>query len=224
MPFERYADDAVIHCATERQARQVWAALDARLTGLGLQLHPDKTRIVYCKDNRRRGSYEHVSFTLVAPHVLVLRREVSAIESLPAHRRLLRRNGTTAWRPAVGHPTRASTTRDHCPPMTSMRSLGRARPPEALVRRPQADRFAGRVVRASIRFGVQHCAADLSAGRARCCYDCVATRCCAILMSRSATASGSTISCRCRPGSFSTSHPLPWASAATSSYGGPKSR
>ena len=65
VPFERYADDAVIHCATERQARQVWAALDARLTSLGLQLHPDKTRIVYCKDKRRRGEYEHVSFTFL---------------------------------------------------------------------------------------------------------------------------------------------------------------
>ena len=52
--FERYADDAVVHCATERQAREVWAALQERLAGLGLQLHPDKTRIVYCQDNRRR--------------------------------------------------------------------------------------------------------------------------------------------------------------------------
>ena len=65
VPFERYADDAVIHCATERQAHQVWAALDARLTSLGLALHPDKTRIVYCKDKRRRGSYEHTSFTFL---------------------------------------------------------------------------------------------------------------------------------------------------------------
>jgi group II intron reverse transcriptase/maturase len=63
--FERYADDAVIHCVTERQAREVWAALDARLTSLGLELHPDKTRIVYCKDDRRRGSFEHTSFTFL---------------------------------------------------------------------------------------------------------------------------------------------------------------
>jgi RNA-directed DNA polymerase len=62
VPFERYADDAVVHCVSERQARQVWAALAERLAGLGLQLHPDKTRIVYCRDNRRRGSYEHTSF------------------------------------------------------------------------------------------------------------------------------------------------------------------
>jgi hypothetical protein len=63
--FERYADDAVIHCVTERQARQVWAALEQRLAGLGLELHPDKTRIVYCKDDDRRGSFEHTSFTFL---------------------------------------------------------------------------------------------------------------------------------------------------------------
>ena len=63
--FERYADDAVVHCATERQAREVWAALDARLAGLGLQLHPDTTRIVYYKDDRRRGAYAHTSFTFL---------------------------------------------------------------------------------------------------------------------------------------------------------------
>ena len=63
--FERYADDAVVHCVTERQARQVWAALSARLAGLGLHLHPDKTKIVYCKDYRRHGRYERVSFTFL---------------------------------------------------------------------------------------------------------------------------------------------------------------
>ncbi len=63
--FERYADDAVVHCATERQARQVWAALGARLSVLGLELHPDKTRIVYCRDNRRCGDYPDTSFTFL---------------------------------------------------------------------------------------------------------------------------------------------------------------
>ncbi len=44
--FERYADDAVVHCATERQAREVLAALGERMAEVGLQLHPDKTKIV----------------------------------------------------------------------------------------------------------------------------------------------------------------------------------
>jgi RNA-directed DNA polymerase len=39
--FERYADDAVVHCVTQRQARQVLAALTARMADVGLRLHPD---------------------------------------------------------------------------------------------------------------------------------------------------------------------------------------
>jgi RNA-directed DNA polymerase len=61
--FERYADDAVLHCVTEAQARKVLAALSDRMVEVGLRLHPDKTRIVYCKDGLRRGSYEHETFT-----------------------------------------------------------------------------------------------------------------------------------------------------------------
>jgi RNA-directed DNA polymerase len=63
--FERYADDAVVHCVTERQARQVWAALTERMAEVGLRLHPDKTKIVYCKDSRRRGAYADTSFTFL---------------------------------------------------------------------------------------------------------------------------------------------------------------
>jgi hypothetical protein len=63
--FERYADDAVVHCVTERQALQVRDALAARLEQVGLRLHPDKTKIVYCKDDNRPGSHEHVSFTFL---------------------------------------------------------------------------------------------------------------------------------------------------------------
>jgi RNA-directed DNA polymerase len=63
--FERYADDAVLHCVTERQARQVLAALTERMAEVGLRLHPAKTRIVYCKDGNRRGSYEHTAFTFL---------------------------------------------------------------------------------------------------------------------------------------------------------------
>jgi RNA-directed DNA polymerase len=64
--FERYADDAVVHCATERQARDVLSALERRMAEVGLELHPDKTRIVYCKDGkRRRKDCEHTSFTFL---------------------------------------------------------------------------------------------------------------------------------------------------------------
>jgi RNA-directed DNA polymerase len=63
--FERYCDDAVVHCASEQQAWQVRDAIADRLAQLGLELHPDKTRIVYCKDDDRRGSHEHTSFTFL---------------------------------------------------------------------------------------------------------------------------------------------------------------
>jgi RNA-directed DNA polymerase len=63
--FERYADDAVVHCATEWQAREVLSALAERMEEVGLRLHPAKTKIVYCKDSRRRGSFEHAAFTFL---------------------------------------------------------------------------------------------------------------------------------------------------------------
>ena len=63
--FERFADDAVVHCATERQALQVRAALSERLEEVGLRLHPDKTKVVYCKDRKRRRDYECTSFTFL---------------------------------------------------------------------------------------------------------------------------------------------------------------
>jgi RNA-directed DNA polymerase len=62
VPFERYVDDAVVHCRTESQARMVATAIGQRMEQVGLRLHPDKTRIVYCKDANRPGSHEHVSF------------------------------------------------------------------------------------------------------------------------------------------------------------------
>ena len=71
-PFERYADDAVVHCRAEWEARKVLAALEARMGQVGLRLHPDKTRIVYCKDGRRRGifrgpvSFDFLGFTFRA--------------------------------------------------------------------------------------------------------------------------------------------------------------
>jgi RNA-directed DNA polymerase len=64
-PWERYADDAVVHCVSRRQAEQVLAAIAERMGEVGLRLHPDKTRIVYCKDGKRRGEYEHTSFTFL---------------------------------------------------------------------------------------------------------------------------------------------------------------
>ena len=62
IPFERYADDAVAHCATKARAEQVRAAVAERMAAVGLELTRDKTRIVYCKDADRWGSHEHERF------------------------------------------------------------------------------------------------------------------------------------------------------------------
>jgi len=63
--FERYCDDAVIHCTSQAQAVKVRDALAARLAEVGLELHPAKTRVVYCKDADRRGDHEVTSFTFL---------------------------------------------------------------------------------------------------------------------------------------------------------------
>lgn len=62
IPFERYADDAICHCTSEVQARALKDALEHRLGQCRLVLHPHKTKIVYCKDANRRGSYPEQRF------------------------------------------------------------------------------------------------------------------------------------------------------------------
>jgi len=62
LPFERYADDAIVHCKTEAQAQEVRAAISARIQDCRLELHPAKTKIVYCKDDDRRGKYPNEKF------------------------------------------------------------------------------------------------------------------------------------------------------------------
>ena len=64
--FERYCDDIIVHAHSERQAQQLWAAIAKRLAECGLELNEHKTRIVYCKDDDRRGSYEHTSFDFLS--------------------------------------------------------------------------------------------------------------------------------------------------------------
>ena len=61
-PFERYADDVIAHCRTERQAQEMRKAIAARLQGCGLELHPEKTKIVYCKDDSRKKTYPNEKF------------------------------------------------------------------------------------------------------------------------------------------------------------------
>ena len=62
LSFERFADDAIVHCRTEGEAQEVRAAIAARLQECGLELHPEKTKVVYCKDDDRRRTYPNEKF------------------------------------------------------------------------------------------------------------------------------------------------------------------
>jgi RNA-directed DNA polymerase len=65
LPWCRYADDGLVHCRTEQEAEAIKAELQARLAECQLQMHPTKTRIVYCKDGKRKGSYPIVKFNFL---------------------------------------------------------------------------------------------------------------------------------------------------------------
>ncbi len=63
--FEHYADDIVCHCRTQREAVAVLAKLKVRFAACGLELHLQKTQVVYCKDANRPGSFAVQSFTFL---------------------------------------------------------------------------------------------------------------------------------------------------------------
>ena len=60
--FERYADDVVIHAATQAQAASLLEAVRDRLSQCSLQVHPEKTKIVYCQDSDRHDTHDHIQF------------------------------------------------------------------------------------------------------------------------------------------------------------------
>jgi RNA-directed DNA polymerase len=88
VPFERYADDEILHCKTEAQARTVRGAIIERLAEVGLELNLDKTRVVYCKDSNRPGSYEHEAFDFLGytfrPRLAQNKAGVKFVSFLPA--------------------------------------------------------------------------------------------------------------------------------------------
>ncbi len=65
-PFERYADDIVIHCCSKEEAEKLLAALEERMSEYSLTLHPEKTKVVYCKNYRRNEDYDQNSFTFLS--------------------------------------------------------------------------------------------------------------------------------------------------------------
>jgi RNA-directed DNA polymerase len=64
-PWCRYADDGLVHCRSEEEAQQLFVSLTHRFEVCGLELHPVKTKIVYCKDGRRKNSYPTTKFTFL---------------------------------------------------------------------------------------------------------------------------------------------------------------
>ena len=65
-PFERYADDIVIHCSSKAAAEQLLEKLSVRMRVFALTLHPEKTKLVYCRNYLRKGSHEQESFTFLS--------------------------------------------------------------------------------------------------------------------------------------------------------------
>ena len=65
-PFERYADDIVIHCHSKEEAESLLAAIEEQMSVYSLTLHPEKTKIVYCKNYLRREEHDQNSFTFLS--------------------------------------------------------------------------------------------------------------------------------------------------------------
>ena len=63
--YARYADDAIIHCVSQAHAEQTLKRIEARMASCNLELHPHKTKLVYCRDYRRKGSYKEVKFDFI---------------------------------------------------------------------------------------------------------------------------------------------------------------
>ena len=88
VPFERYADDIICHCRTEDDAKRLWEQVENRLSNCGLALHPQKTKIVYCKDTNRKGRYSTVSFDFLGyrfqPRLAIWRGGLFGVSYLPA--------------------------------------------------------------------------------------------------------------------------------------------
>ena len=64
-PFARCADDAVVHCHSRRQAEYVMRSIATRLAACGLTMHPEKSKIVFCRDSNRSERHPHASFTFL---------------------------------------------------------------------------------------------------------------------------------------------------------------
>ena len=88
VPFERYADDIVCHCHSEQEALRLLQVLERRFADCGLQLHPEKTKLVYCKDSNRKGDYPVHQFDFLGytfrPRLAIWKGGLFGVSFLPA--------------------------------------------------------------------------------------------------------------------------------------------
>lgn len=95
--FERYADDVIIHCYNEKEAKGLKDALEERLKECGLEMHAEKTKIVHCKDSNRKGNYPVIQFDFLG------------YTFMPRQAQNGRKDGSfTNWLPAVSAKSMSS--------------------------------------------------------------------------------------------------------------------
>jgi len=86
-PFARYADDAVVHCRSQAEAEHLLSTISSRLRDCLLTIHPDKSKVVYCKDSNRKANYKQTLFTFLGftfkPRVAVGRQGKKFTSFLP---------------------------------------------------------------------------------------------------------------------------------------------
>lgn len=132
IPFARYADDAICHCRSEDQAVALRAALDARFTDCGLTLHPDKTKIVYCMDESRRGAYPAYKFDFLG-YTFRPRRVSNKGAGAWAFLSVLLPLRRRSRRSRAGSTTTVGSARPLCiPPFGTSSDISRDGPPESI--------------------------------------------------------------------------------------------
>src|SRR2546430_10908110 len=107
LPWCRYADDGLVHCRTAQEAEALKAELQVRLAECRLELHPTKTKVVYCKDGKRKGMYPNVGFDFLGygfrPRRVRSARNGGPVCPLPPSARSSAPQ--TAWAPTPGLAT-----------------------------------------------------------------------------------------------------------------------
>ncbi|WP_264686936.1 MULTISPECIES: group II intron reverse transcriptase/maturase [unclassified Wolbachia] len=102
IPFERYVDDAIVHCKTQKQAEFMKIAIEERLAEHKLKLHPEKTQIVYCKDDNRKSEFPTQSFDFLGytyrPRLAKSKIGKHFVSFLPAISNKAKKNITTTIR------------------------------------------------------------------------------------------------------------------------------